>query len=258
MRRRSRRPSRGPASSRSRSRPPARPEDPLSSPASLPESGSAGRPPWQVFDCRIRVGPVAAHSPPDDGLVPCAARWPTLTRVLSQLDNGPMWRIATSAASGRGSCSNKASWIRTSPRDSVRSRSRPFSARARQAPRGAPRAAQGGAPRPANGRRPREHLRRRGALVRAAASAAAGRQPRPRRAAPPAPRDPEGPRARDRAPGLDARDYRLPDGASGTMQHEFRAYGRWGSRATAAARRSRRSASGGRGTWFCPHCQVLP
>ena len=44
---------------------------------------------------------------------------------------------------------------------------------------------------------------------------------------------------------------------SGSMQKEFKAYGRRTSRATAAARRSRRSRVGGRGTWFCPTCQPL-
>ena len=54
--------------------------------------------------------------------------------------------------------------------------------------------------------------------------------------------------------GSTLRDYALPDGGSGEMQHEFRVYGRAGlSRATAAGRRSRRSASpaAARGTARC-------
>ena len=52
--------------------------------------------------------------------------------------------------------------------------------------------------------RAREHLRRRGALARAAPSAPPGRLARPERAAPPSHRDPQGARARDRPAGLDA------------------------------------------------------
>ena len=67
-----------------------------------------------------------------------------------------------------------------------------------------PRAAQGGAPRPADARRAREHLRRRGALVRAPEPAPARALARPRRAPPPAPGDQKGARARDRPAGVDA------------------------------------------------------
>jgi formamidopyrimidine-DNA glycosylase len=43
--------------------------------------------------------------------------------------------------------------------------------------------------------------------------------------------------------GATLRDYRQPDGSAGSMQNEFKVYGRWGNRATGAARRSRRHAS---------------
>jgi formamidopyrimidine-DNA glycosylase len=57
--------------------------------------------------------------------------------------------------------------------------------------------------------------------------------------------------------GSTLRDYAAPDGASGSMQEEFRVYGRDGlpcprCRATIAKTRV-----GGRGTWFCPRCQPL-
>jgi formamidopyrimidine-DNA glycosylase len=50
-------------------------------------------------------------------------------------------------------------------------------------------------------------------------------------------------------------EYRTPDGAAGSMQEEFRVYGRDGEpcprcRATVAKTRV-----GGRGTWYCPRCQ---
>jgi formamidopyrimidine-DNA glycosylase len=55
--------------------------------------------------------------------------------------------------------------------------------------------------------------------------------------------------------GSTLRDYSQPDGTSGSMQDEFRVYGRDGlpcprCRATIAKTRV-----GGRGTWFCPRCQ---
>jgi formamidopyrimidine-DNA glycosylase len=55
--------------------------------------------------------------------------------------------------------------------------------------------------------------------------------------------------------GSTLRDYAAPDGARGSMQDEFRVYGRDG----LACRRCRTTITktrvGGRGTWFCPHCQ---
>jgi formamidopyrimidine-DNA glycosylase len=57
--------------------------------------------------------------------------------------------------------------------------------------------------------------------------------------------------------GSTLRDYSQPDGSSGSMQDEFRVYGRDGlpcprCRATIAKTRV-----GGRGSWFCPRCQPL-
>ena len=57
--------------------------------------------------------------------------------------------------------------------------------------------------------------------------------------------------------GSTLRDYAQPDGTSGTMQEEFRVYGRDGlpcSRCRATISKTR---VGGRGTWFCPRCQPL-
>lgn len=55
--------------------------------------------------------------------------------------------------------------------------------------------------------------------------------------------------------GSTLRDYATPGGASGSMQDEFRVYGREGlpcSRCNALVTKTR---VGGRGTWFCPRCQ---
>jgi formamidopyrimidine-DNA glycosylase len=55
--------------------------------------------------------------------------------------------------------------------------------------------------------------------------------------------------------GSTLRDYATPDGSSGSMQEEFRVYGRDGlpcPRCRAAIAKTR---VGGRGTWFCPRCQ---
>jgi formamidopyrimidine-DNA glycosylase len=53
-------------------------------------------------------------------------------------------------------------------------------------------------------------------------------------------------------------DYRLPDGASGAMQREFRAYGRTGEPCDRCGTPLGRTRVGGRGTWFCPSCQTAP
>jgi formamidopyrimidine-DNA glycosylase len=55
--------------------------------------------------------------------------------------------------------------------------------------------------------------------------------------------------------GSTLRDYALPDGAYGTMQHEFRAYGRGGEPCDRCGRPLTRIVVGGRATTFCPHCQ---
>ncbi len=58
--------------------------------------------------------------------------------------------------------------------------------------------------------------------------------------------------------GSTLRDYALPDGAYGTMQDEFRAYGRGGEPCDRCGRPLTRIVVGGRTTTFCPHCQTLP
>src|SRR3954447_14819158 len=57
--------------------------------------------------------------------------------------------------------------------------------------------------------------------------------------------------------GSTLRDYRQPNGASGSMQHEFKVYGRAGEPcARCGTPIEKLQRVGGRGTWFCPHCQV--
>jgi formamidopyrimidine-DNA glycosylase len=55
--------------------------------------------------------------------------------------------------------------------------------------------------------------------------------------------------------GATLRDYRGPDGARGRMQDEFRVYGRAGSPCDRCGTPIEKIRAGGRGTWFCPHCQ---
>jgi formamidopyrimidine-DNA glycosylase len=55
--------------------------------------------------------------------------------------------------------------------------------------------------------------------------------------------------------GSTLRDYRLPDGASGSMQHEFKVYGRGGEPCDRCGTPIAKSRVGGRGTWYCPTCQ---
>ena len=55
-------------------------------------------------------------------------------------------------------------------------------------------------------------------------------------------------------------DYRLPDGSSGSMQDEFRVYGRVGAGGVGepcdrCGTEIAKTRVGGRGTWFCPRCQ---
>jgi formamidopyrimidine-DNA glycosylase len=57
--------------------------------------------------------------------------------------------------------------------------------------------------------------------------------------------------------GSTLRDYRLPDGERGTMQHEFKVYGRGGEPCDRCGAPIAKSRVGGRGTWFCPTCQPL-
>jgi formamidopyrimidine-DNA glycosylase len=53
-------------------------------------------------------------------------------------------------------------------------------------------------------------------------------------------------------------DYRLPDGSSGSMQKEFKAYGRDDEPCDRCGTALAKTRVAGRGTWFCPRCQALP
>jgi formamidopyrimidine-DNA glycosylase len=53
-------------------------------------------------------------------------------------------------------------------------------------------------------------------------------------------------------------DYRLPDGSSGSMQKEFKAYGRDDEPCDRCGTPLAKTRVAGRGTWFCPSCQTLP
>jgi formamidopyrimidine-DNA glycosylase len=51
-------------------------------------------------------------------------------------------------------------------------------------------------------------------------------------------------------------DYRTPDGDPGSMQEEFRVYGRDGQPCPRCRTTIAKTRIGGRGTWFCPRCQA--
>lgn len=55
--------------------------------------------------------------------------------------------------------------------------------------------------------------------------------------------------------GASLRDYALPDGASGSMQHEFRVYGREGEPCDRCGTPIAKIRAAGRGTWLCSSCQ---
>jgi formamidopyrimidine-DNA glycosylase len=55
--------------------------------------------------------------------------------------------------------------------------------------------------------------------------------------------------------GSTLRDYALPDGASGSMQHEFKVYGREGEPCDRCGTPISKTRVAGRGTWFCSTCQ---
>ena len=55
--------------------------------------------------------------------------------------------------------------------------------------------------------------------------------------------------------GSTLRDYALPDGEPGSMQREFRVYGREGEPCERCGTRIAKTRIAGRGTWFCPRCQ---
>jgi formamidopyrimidine-DNA glycosylase len=56
--------------------------------------------------------------------------------------------------------------------------------------------------------------------------------------------------------GSTLRDYATPDGSSGTMQDEFRVYGRDGLPCPRCRTAIAKTRVGGRGTWYCPRCQT--
>jgi len=55
--------------------------------------------------------------------------------------------------------------------------------------------------------------------------------------------------------GSTLRDYALPDGGSGSMQNEFKVYGRGGEPCDRCGAPIASTRVAGRGTWFCPACQ---
>lgn len=58
--------------------------------------------------------------------------------------------------------------------------------------------------------------------------------------------------------GSTLRDYALPDGGSGGMQHEFKVYGRAGEPCDRCGAPIEKIRVAGRGTWYCPACQPSP
>jgi formamidopyrimidine-DNA glycosylase len=58
--------------------------------------------------------------------------------------------------------------------------------------------------------------------------------------------------------GSTLRDYATPNGASGSMQEEFRVYGRDGLPCPRCGTPIAKTRAGGRGTWYCPRCQPEP
>jgi len=55
--------------------------------------------------------------------------------------------------------------------------------------------------------------------------------------------------------GATLRDYRQPDGSAGSMQNEFKVYGRVGEPCERCGTPIEKSRVAGRGTWYCPACQ---
>jgi len=55
--------------------------------------------------------------------------------------------------------------------------------------------------------------------------------------------------------GATLRDYRQPDGSTGSMQKEFKVYGRLGEPCDRCGTPIEKTRVGGRGTWYCPTCQ---
>ena len=57
--------------------------------------------------------------------------------------------------------------------------------------------------------------------------------------------------------GATLRDFRQPDGSNGRMQHEFKVYGRGGLPCGRCGTPIEKIRVAGRGTWYCPTCQLL-
>lgn len=57
--------------------------------------------------------------------------------------------------------------------------------------------------------------------------------------------------------GATLRDYSAPDGSRGSMQDEFKVYGREGEPCARCGTPIEKIRAGGRGTWYCPSCQRL-
>jgi formamidopyrimidine-DNA glycosylase len=55
--------------------------------------------------------------------------------------------------------------------------------------------------------------------------------------------------------GATLRDYRQPDGRSGSMQKEFKVYGRGDEPCDRCGTPIAKTRVAGRGTWYCPSCQ---
>jgi formamidopyrimidine-DNA glycosylase len=58
--------------------------------------------------------------------------------------------------------------------------------------------------------------------------------------------------------GATLRDYATPDGVAGSMQHEFKVYGRSGAPCERCGTPIEKIRAAGRGTWYCPRCQERP
>ena len=58
--------------------------------------------------------------------------------------------------------------------------------------------------------------------------------------------------------GSTLRDYSTPRGRRGSMQREFKVYGRLDKPCDRCGTPIEKTRAGGRGTWYCPHCQPLP
>ena len=56
--------------------------------------------------------------------------------------------------------------------------------------------------------------------------------------------------------GASLRDYAKPDGEAGSMQREFRVYGREDESCPRCRGPIAKTKVGGRGTWYCPRCQA--